>query len=59
MNKLKYHAKTTNLYGNLIKCKINLITENDESHNFIIKSIIICSAINGIEHDISLRMLTF
>ncbi len=59
MNKLKYHAKTTNLYGNLIKCKINLITENYEVHNFIIKSRFICIDINGIEHDISLRMLTF
>jgi hypothetical protein len=59
MNKLKYHAKTTNFYGNLLKYKINLVTENYEMHNFIIKSIFICININGIEHDISLKMLTF
>ena len=46
----------------LLKCaknKINLVTENYEMHNFIIKSIFICININGIEHDISLKMLTF
>ena len=59
MNKLKYHAKTTNFYGILIKYKIKLVTENYEVHNFIIKSNFICIDINGIEHDISLRMLTF
>jgi len=59
MNKLKYHTKTTNFNRYLLKWKIKLITENYESHNFIIKSIIICFVINGIEHDISLRMLTF
>ncbi len=59
MNKLKYHIKTTNFCRYLLKWKIKLIAENYDGHNFLIKSFYICLAINGIEHDISLRMLTF
>jgi len=59
MNKLKYHTKTTNFCRYFLKWKIKFITENYDGHNFLIKTLYICFAINGIEHDISLRMLTF
>jgi hypothetical protein len=59
MNKLKYQAKTNNLCRYFLKLKITFITENYDGQNFLINSFYICFAIIGIEHDISLRMLTF
>lgn len=59
MNKLKYHSKTIKFCRYFQKWKIKFIIANYDGHNCIIKKYYVCFAINGIEHDISLRMLTF
>ena len=59
MNELKNSTKTTNFCRYYLKWKINFIREIYDGHNCLIKSLFIRFTINGIEHDISLRMLTF
>lgn len=59
MNKLKYHSISIKFCRYFQKWKIKFINENYDGHNCLIKKYHVYFAINGIEHDISLRMLTF